>query len=104
MLLLKQGYGVKDAYTVPCRSATEQKAPIQKIADETGAEQVPKSWLDRALAMALADGLSANQPPAPGLIEVAELCGISALRPDPVTTEALITPGGNAIMQAPRSG
>jgi len=86
MLLLKQGHGVKDAYTMPCNSATEQKALIRRISDETGAVRVPVSWLERSLPMALADGL----PPAPGLIEVAELCGIDGLRPKPVTTDALI--------------
>ena len=28
MLLFKQGHGVKDAYAVPCTSASEQKALI----------------------------------------------------------------------------
>jgi len=37
MLLLKQEHGVKDAYTIPCRSASEQKALIQRVKLETGA-------------------------------------------------------------------
>lgn len=90
MLLLKQGYGVKDAYSMPCASATEQRALIKRIVDETGAVQVPLNWLERALPMALADGLAAGLPPAPGLVDVVELCGLSAVRPEPVTTEALI--------------
>lgn len=90
MLLLKQGHGVTDAYTVPCKSATEQKALIQRISQETGAVKVPLSWLERSIAMTLADGLAAGLPPAPGLIEVCELCGLNKLRPEPVTTETLI--------------
>lgn len=90
MLLFKQDYGVKDAYTVPCKSANEQKALLSRISQETGAVKVPLSWLEGSLAMALADGLAAGLPPAAGLIEVAELCGLDKLRPEAVTTEALI--------------
>jgi hypothetical protein len=90
MLLFKQGHGVKDAYTVPCKSANEQKALLSRISQETGAVKVPLSWLEGSLAMALADGLAAGLPPAAGLIEVAELCGLDKLRPEAVTTEALI--------------
>jgi len=99
MLLLKQNHGIKDAFTVPCSSATEQKAMVQRVIDEAGAVTVPGSWLEHALAMGLADGLAAGLPPAPGLIDVAELCGLSGLRPEPVTTEALIAalPGAERI-------
>lgn len=90
MLLLKQEHGVKDAYTIPCSSASEQKALVQRVQQETGAVSVPTSWLKRAVSMALADGLTAGLPPAPGLIEVTELCGLDLLRPETVSTETLI--------------
>lgn len=90
MLLLKQGHGVKDAYTIPCRSASEQKALIQRVKDETGAVSVPASWIERAVSAALGDGLAAGLPPAPGLVEIAELCGLDRLCAEAVTTEALI--------------
>jgi hypothetical protein len=90
MLLLKQDHGVKDAYTIPCGSASEQKALIQRIKQETGAVSVPVNWLGRALSTALADGLTVGLPPAPGLIEIAELCGLGQLRPEAVATDTLI--------------
>jgi len=90
MVLMKQGHGVKDAFAVPCESATEQRNVVGNLAIHSEALEVPVDWLERALSMALADGLAAGHPPAPGLIEVAELCGFSALRPETVTTEALI--------------
>ncbi len=90
MLLLKQGHGVKDAYTIPCSSASEQRALIQRVKQESGAVSVPASWVETALSAALADGLAVGLPPAPGLIEVSELCGIDLLRPEVVTTETLI--------------
>jgi hypothetical protein len=90
MLLLKQGHGIKDAYIIPCSSAREQKALVQRVREETGAVSVPAPWIERAVSMALADGLAAGLPPAPGLIEVADLCGFNLLRPDAVATETLI--------------
>lgn len=90
ILLLKQGHGVKDAYTIACNSASEQKALIQRVKDEAGAVSVPASWMERTLSVALADGLAAGLPPAPGLVEIAELCGLDRLRAEAVTTEALI--------------
>jgi len=90
MLLLKHGFGVRGAYFVPCISATEQRALVQGITEHTGAVRVPLTWLERTLSMALADGLAAGIPPAHGLIQVAELCGLTTLRPEAETTEALI--------------
>jgi len=91
MLLFKQGHGIKDAYLVPCSSATEQKSLMQRITQETGAVKVPFAWLARGLSIALADGVEAGLPPAPGLIEVAELCGFEKLRPEAVTTDELVS-------------
>ena len=34
MLLVKPGHGIKDAYAIPCRSATEQRALLAQIDDE----------------------------------------------------------------------
>lgn len=100
LLLLKQGFGVRGAHCIPCTSATEQKALVQGLAKHNGALRVPLSWLERTLSMALADGLAAGLPPFPGLMQVTELCGCPTLRPEPVTTEALIA----ALPDAERIG
>ena len=86
MVLLKQGQGVKDAYVLPCRSAAEQKQLMAQLAEETGALPVPQAALSEALAVALGE----RRPPAPGLIDVAALCGLTTLRPAPTATEDLI--------------
>lgn len=90
MLLMKQGHGVKDAYVIPCSSAREQKALMQQMAAETGALTVPLSFVERALSMALADGLERGLPPAAGLIQIAASCGFTDLRPQPMSSEALL--------------
>lgn len=96
MVLLKQGFGVKDAFVLPCASASEQKRMIQQMAAETGAQDIPLPVLERLLSQALADGLARNIPPAPGLIEVASLCGLTHLRPEPLATDAMIAALGTA--------
>jgi len=90
MLLLKQGQGVKDAYTIPCRTARDQKAIIERMSEDVGALVVTVEWLRRALSLALADGLALGQPPVPGLIEVTRLSGLTALRPEARSTPELI--------------
>lgn len=90
MLLLKQGQGVKDAYTIPCRTARDQKSIIERMSEEVGALTVSVDYVRRALSIALADGLAQGQPPLPGLIEVVRLCGLAGLRPEVKSTQDLI--------------
>lgn len=90
MLLVKQGMGVKDAYTIPCRTAREQKSIIDRMAEEVDALSVTADYVRRALSIALADGLARSEPPVPGLIEVARLCGFAGLRPEVQATQQLI--------------
>ena len=85
MLLLKQGFGVKDAYVMPCRSATEQKRMLAHIAEEMDALEVTPEILEPALAAALAEGHALGEPPAHGLIDIVEVCSIRELRPAPMS-------------------
>jgi len=90
MVLTKQGHGVKDAYVIPCPSARDQNMIITQLTDETAAQPVTPAYLAEALSMALGDGLAHGLPPAPGLIDVAALCGLTELRPRQIETEALL--------------
>ena len=49
MLLLKQGQGVTDAYTITCRTARDQKSIVERMTEEVGALAVTdcasSSWL-----------------------------------------------------------
>ena len=90
MLLLKQGQGVKDAYTISCRTARDQKSIVERMTEEVGALTVTPDYVRRALSIALADGLAQGQPPVPGLIEVVRLCGFAGLRPEVKSTPDLI--------------
>lgn len=90
MLLLKQGQGVKDAYTITCRTARDQKSIVERMTEEVGALTVTPDYVRRALSIALADGLAQGLPPVPGLIEVVRLCGFAGLRPEVKSTPDLI--------------
>ena len=91
MLLLKQDFGVKDAYMIPCTSATEQRKILTSIEAETSALPVPPGYLAQALELALADGLNHGLPPAAGLIAIADACGLTGLRPQGRITGELLS-------------
>lgn len=103
MLLLKQGQGVKDAYTIPCTTAREQKSIIERMSEDVGALTGTADCLRRAVSLALADGLAHGLPPVPGLIEVARLCGLDGLRPEARSTPDLIAGTGSfaAVKELP---
>jgi yecA family protein len=90
MLLLKQGQGVKDAYTITCRTARDQKSIVERMTEEVGALTVTADYVRRALSIALADGLAQGLLSVPGLIEVVQLCGFAGLRPEAKSTPDLI--------------
>ncbi len=81
VVLLKQGFGVKDAFTLPCNSATEQRQMIGQIAQQAAAVEVTEDYAFTALAWALADGQSNGAMPAAGLLDVVETAGLGELRP-----------------------
>ena len=91
MVLLKTGYGVKDAYVIPCDSSRDQMTLLDRMTEETGALSVPMDYVGSAVALALGDGLAQGLPPAPGLIDVAARCGLTTLRPAPSDTAELLT-------------
>lgn len=81
VVLLKQGFGVKDAFVIPCSSATEQKQMIGQIMDEAGALDATADYVVSALSWALADGQAHGAMPAAGLVDVIETAGFGDLRP-----------------------
>lgn len=90
MLLLEEGAGVKDAYVVPCRGPTGQDGILSQVVHGMDALDVSPDILQPALAAALADGIASGRPPAHGLVDVAEVCDLDDLRPEPMPVEAWI--------------
>ena len=81
MAMLKQGHGLKDAFLIPCGSATEQKHMLTCILDEIETFGIPPETLAEALARGLGEGLALGLMPAPGLVDLVEILGPDALIP-----------------------
>ena len=97
VVLIKQGFGIKDAYLVPCSSASEQRRLIDMIASEVETRDVPVDYIEEAIAIGLSDGLQTGHPPASGLVGVVQALGWSELRPRPASVSdiaALADPDG----------
>jgi yecA family protein len=80
-LLLKAGHGIKDAYAIPCTSASDQRRTLAEIEEAMPMHEVPLDYLPAALATALDDGLAKGLPPAPGFVDVAEMLGLDDIAP-----------------------
>lgn len=85
VILIKQGFGVKDAYLIPCSSASEQKRLVEMIASEVETRDVSLEYIATAIAWGLSDGLENNHPPAPGLVDVVQSLGLHDMRPSPAS-------------------
>ena len=93
-IVLDAKRGVTDAFVLEYDAVGERKSTL---AIRAGMSEVQKEALELMLSAALADGLAAGAPPAPGLIDVALACGLTALRPQPMTASAWLArldPGG----------
>ena len=91
MAMLKQGHGVKDAFLIPCASATEQKTLLARVLDEIDSIDLPPSALAATLARGLGEGLALDRPPAPGMLDMAEIWGAEALSPQPFGPTDILT-------------
>lgn len=90
MAMLKQGRGVKDAFVIPCASATEQKQMLARILDEIETFDVTQDALAAMLARGLGEGLKQDLLPAPGMVDLAGILGSDALTPAAGDTEAIL--------------
>jgi hypothetical protein len=108
MAMLKQGHGVKDAFLIPCASATEQKTLLARILDEIDSIDLPPAALAAILARGLGEGLALGRPPAAGMVDMAEIWGAEALSPQPFGPTDILTalgptpgaPDDNALIAA----
>lgn len=89
-VLSKAGFGVRDAYSVACDTLQEQQTLEDRFVTGTAALPVTKAWFTKTLASAVAEGLEAGLPPAPGLIGIASMCGLDDLHPHRPGLEEMI--------------
>ncbi|MBB2204577.1 hypothetical protein [Gluconacetobacter takamatsuzukensis] len=90
-VLLKQGFGVKDAYLAPCANAAEQRDILRQITFTAEKGDVSLAYVQSVLGLALADGLANGVSPAPGLVDIVDACAIADLRPaEDASVQALL--------------
>lgn len=87
-VLIKDGHGIKDAYVIPCASASEQRRQMEAIADDMPSHVIAAEGLTAALELALGDGLARGLPPAPGFIDVAPMLGAAGVTPSAIDMAA----------------
>lgn len=96
MCMLKQGHGVKDAFLIPCDSATQQKTLLARILNEIDTIDLPPAALPAILARGLGEALALGLLPAPGMVDMAEIWGPDALSPQPFATADILATLGPA--------
>lgn len=90
MILLKTGYGVKDAFVIRCRSRREATNIVSYARQEANSVRIDRMTAELLLEAALADGIENGHPPAPGFIDVMEACSLRQLRPQERDLQALL--------------
>jgi len=87
MILLKQNFGIKDAYVVPCGSASEQRRMLDHMLDEIDMLDLTPAVFRPTLAAALAEGMAVKTIPPHALIDIVEILGLTNLRPEPMCAQ-----------------
>ncbi|MCH4561344.1 MULTISPECIES: hypothetical protein [Mesorhizobium] len=90
MILLKTGYGIKDAFVIHCRSKREANSIVSYACQEANSVKIDRMTAELLLEAALAEGMENGHPPAPGFIDVMEACCLSQLRPQERDLQALL--------------
>lgn len=103
MVMLKQGHGVKDAFVIPCASATEQKRMMGRVLGEIETFDIAPGHIAEALSVGLGEGLALGLPPAPGLVDMIAVWGADTLVPKPADAAAILAACGATETLARRS-
>lgn len=89
MLLLKQSYGIADAFLVRCGSAAERDRILRELKAQVEAFEVDAGYPREALRRALGEASDLGLSPPPGLIDALRIWPGDILTPASVTTEDL---------------
>lgn len=89
-LLVKQGFGVRDAWFRDDLSRREIDQLLAEIAYQTDPFDGSPEILLTIIAHRLADNIERNEPPPFGLVQFLEAVSVGQVRPNRVSTESLI--------------
>jgi hypothetical protein len=90
MLLTKTGYGIKDAFVIPCQSKREAQDIVMHARHEANGANIDRATAELFLEAALADGIENGCMPAPGFVDVMEICDLHGLRPQKKSLQDLL--------------
>lgn len=85
MILAKEGQGIKEAYSIPCKKKAEADAILDQLDAAIGATRVKVESMKSLLAARVAEGLAAGRPPAHGFLDIAESAELLPLPPQEKT-------------------
>lgn len=72
-LLLKQGFGIRDAWCSPDTPRREISSAVAGLQRQVAAPEVERAFADIAVQNAIAAGVAQDHPPDPALLQIAEL-------------------------------
>ena len=90
MVMTKIGHGLKDAFVVPCTSPDEATDILARMRHETNGANISPATLRMLLEAALADGAENARMPAPGFLDIMEVCDLLGLRPQTMSLQELL--------------
>jgi hypothetical protein len=104
-ILLKEGVGIRDAWTTPPSSKREIAGILDEAHSAMPMRTVSADYLDRAIGRHIADGLATGAVPPVPLLEAAEAMGRTAWRAEPddwrVALDALLGEVPPQLLVAP---
>lgn len=89
-LLLKQGFGIRDAWVRRGLSKAELREILDHVGGEIDVAPSNPDYLATILQQSLAINLERGNPPPFATLDVAETCGIAEINPVPMPVEALV--------------
>ena len=90
-LLVKQGFGVRDAWVRRDVSVTELREMVEHVANEIGLSEASLDYARTVCCQALAIHIETGHPVPFGLLDCAEAIGLAELNPEPLSVDKLVT-------------
>lgn len=89
-LLIKQGFGVHDAWVRRDATLTDLRDLVEQVAGEIGLSETSLDYARTVCCQALAISLEAGHPPPFALLDCAEAIGLAELNPEDLSVDKLV--------------
>ena len=89
-LLIKQGFGVRDAWVRRAVTVAELRELVEHVASEIGLAETSLEYARTVCSQALATNLESGHPAPFALLDCAEAIGLADLNPEPLGVDKLV--------------